>query len=113
MKNNKSDNTQEVQEKMIEQILRTGGYVLPSSDFEFEEFERIYGTTNVILPDELLEPTFLYLDEKKKPLVKTKEIYNNELAMAARQGGEELPEEIKKRMEQDRRNADLKKKRKR
>lgn len=112
MKKNKSDNSKVIQEKMIEQALRTGGYVLPTSDDEVKEFERIYGTTDVILPEELQEPTFLYSDPNKKHPAKVKELHSNDFAMAARQGAENLPDEIKKRMEQDRRKVDARRKRK-
>lgn len=112
MKKNKSDNSKAIQEKMIEQALRTGGYVLPTSDDEVKEFERIYGTTDVILPEELQEPTFLYSNPKKKHSAKVKELHSNDFAMAARQGAENLPDEIKKRMEQDRRKTDARRKRK-
>ena len=74
MKKNKSDNSKAIQEKMIEQALRTGGYVLPTSDNEVKEFERIYGTTDVILPEELQEPTFLYSNPKKKHSAKSQRV---------------------------------------
>lgn len=112
MKKNKSNNSNSIQEKMIEKALRTGGYVLPSSDDEIKEFERIYGTTDVILPEELQEPNFLYANPKKKHSAKIKELISNNFAMAARQGAEKLPDEIKNRMEEDRRKADAKRKRK-
>lgn len=112
MKKNKSDNSKAIQEKMIEQALRTGGYVLPTSDDEIREFERIYGTTDVILPEELQEPNFLYSSPKKKQSAKIKELNANDFAMAARQGAENLPDEVRKRMEEDRRKADARRKRK-
>jgi len=61
MKNRISDDSNNnLQEKMIEQALKTGGFLFPESIEEVKEFERIYGTTDVILPVELQEPTFLY-----------------------------------------------------
>ena len=112
MKKIKSDNSQLYQEKMIEKTLRTGGFVLPSSDDEIKEFERIYGTTDVILPEELQEPNFLYSIPKKKQSAKVKQIHSNDFAMAARQGTENLPDDVKKKMEQDRRKADARRNRK-
>lgn len=112
MKKNKGANSISNQEKMIEKTLRTGGFVLPSSDDELKEFEHIFGTTDIILPEELQEPNFLYSNPKKKFDSKLKELHATDFSMAARQGVETLPQEVKKKMEEDRRKADARRKRK-
>lgn len=67
MKKRQSDNSKSnQQEKMIEQALKTSGFLFPETVEEVKEFERIYGTTDVILPVELKEPTFIYPFKRKQ-----------------------------------------------
>lgn len=103
---------QDQQEKMIEKSLRTGGFIFPETVDEVKEFERIFGTTDVILPTELQEPSFLYTQPKKGGKAIVAKLQPENLAMVARDGFSQLPDEIKKRMAQDRKNADTKRKRK-
>lgn len=114
MKNIVNGNSKETQqEKMIEKALRTGGFIFPETIDEVKEFERIYGTTDVILPAELQEPNFLYTQARKIGKAKVATLHPENLAMAAREGSNhQLPDDIKKRMAEDRKKADLKRKRK-
>ncbi len=46
--------------------LRRFGYLLPTNDEEVEEFEKIYGKTQVIFPEHLKKPKFLREENKLK-----------------------------------------------
>ena len=48
--------------------LKHFGYLLPTSDEELEEFEQIFGTTQVIFPEHLNNGDFLFSNEKRKEL---------------------------------------------
>ena len=95
------------QEKLIGVTLKKGGFVFPTSVKELDEFEIIYGRTDVILPKELENPSFLYASNKLRTL-KVIEKCNYKVAMAAREGFENLPDDILSKMENDRRKADNK-----
>jgi len=113
MKKIVNGNSKEIQqEKVIEKAFRTGGFIFPETIEEVKEFERIYGITNVILPVELQEPSFLYSQANESSKSKSVILLPENLAMAARGGSNHLPDEIKKRMEKDRNRADSKRKRK-
>lgn len=55
--------------------LRRFGYLLPTDDEEVEEFEKIYGKTQVIFPEHLKKPKFLREENKLKvePAVEAKQ----------------------------------------
>lgn len=86
-------------ERIIQQALKTGGFLFPTTINEVENYELNYGSTDVILPEELQEPDFLFNNSGKK-------LINNEswetIAMAARDGIDAIPEHIQKRMKQER-----------
>lgn len=46
--------------------LKHFGYLLPTDDEELEEFEQIFGTTQVIFPEHLNNTEFLFTKQKKK-----------------------------------------------
>lgn len=100
------------QEKMIEQALKTGGFLFPETVEEVKEFERIYGTTDVILPAELQEPTFLYSKSGKGNSSKVVKFPSENFAMAAREGSSELPKEIQQKIIKDIKNVERKVKKK-
>lgn len=101
-----------LQEKIIEKAIRTGGFAFPKTISEVKEFERIYGTTDVILPIELQDTGFLYSQSNQINKTKTETFECDNLAWAAREASCLLPEEIKKKMAEDRKKADIKRKRK-
>ena len=103
---NPKDNTlKSKQERLIEKALRSGGFLFPVTIEEVKEFERIYGTTDVLLPDELREPTFL--DNKvENQILKINAVKKPAFALAARGATVQLSDEVKKKMAQDRRKAD-------
>jgi len=112
MKNAKCNSKEIHQEKMINKALRTGGFIFPETIDEVKEFERIYGKTDVILPAELQEPDFLYSKSKEKGHPKVANLDSENLAMAARKGINQLPEEIISKMKKDRKRVEAKRKRK-
>ncbi len=50
--------------------LKHFGYLLPTDDEELEEFEQIFGTTQVIFPEHLNNTDFLFDNSKKRELKK-------------------------------------------
>lgn len=88
------------QDKMIEKALRTSGFLFPKTVDEIKEYERIYGTTSVILPPDLESPDFLY--NKKKTTGKILKLHaEDNFAMAARDGKLEMSEKIKNKILSD------------
>lgn len=106
----KKPNNQE-QEKMIEKALRTTGFLFPKTVEEIKEYEKIYGTTSVILPPDLETPEFIY--NKKKVATKVIKLYTEDnFSMAAREGKSGMPEEIKSKIKADIDSAQKKNKKK-
>ncbi len=106
MKKENSNLNEIQQEKLIQKTLRTGGFLFPETPEEVVEFEKQFGNTDVLLPEELREPTFL--NSKRNNIVKIKPVVTKgNLAMAAREGSK-LPDELlgqmKKHREQAKRN---------
>lgn len=99
------------EEKILRKALRTGGFVFPETVDEVNEFERIYGATDVILPAELESANFLISQSPKIRKGHVVKLHVENLAMAAREGSTSLPDEIKKMMAEDRKKADAKRKR--
>lgn len=52
------------EKKALKKDLQHYGYLLPTNEEELEEFEKIYGTTQVIFPEHLKNPDFLFTKEK-------------------------------------------------
>jgi len=86
-------------EEIIQHALKTGGFLFPTTISEVDNYELNYGSTDVILPEELQVPDFLFNNSGKK-------LINNEsgetIAMAARDGIDTIPKYIQKRMKQER-----------
>jgi hypothetical protein len=99
------------QENIIGKTFRAGGFLFPETVDEVKVFEQIYGATDVILPQELQEPSFLYSNQKKKLNAYFIADCSENLALAAREGSHKLPADIQKRMEDDRIKEDAKRKR--
>jgi hypothetical protein len=95
--------------KLIEKALRVGGYSFPQTIDEVSEFERLYGTTDVILPPELQEPFFLYAHFELNPKINASPDQKTAISMAAREGSSILPVEIKSRIIQDIKTEEAKK----
>lgn len=88
------------QDNMIEKALRTSGFLFPKTIAEIKEYEKIYGTTSVILPPDLESPEFIY--SKKKIASKILKLHTEDnFAMAAREGKTGMPEEIKNKILSD------------
>lgn len=88
----------------LEFLLRTNGFLFPETVNEVSTYERTFGDTDIILPDDMQEPLFLKeayskLTAHKENIVKFE---TENCAMAARdEKGSELPDHIKKKMEED------------
>lgn len=92
----------------LEFLLRTNGFLFPETVNEVSEYERRFGDTDIILPDDMKEPTFLEKALSKLPGNHLKAIKSekDDFAIAARlENGSQLPDHIKKRMEDDRKNT--------
>ncbi|MDO9187416.1 MAG: hypothetical protein Q7W13_15485 [Bacteroidia bacterium] len=100
--------TQNQQEKLIQKALRTGGFLFPETVDEVIEFEKSFGNTDVILPEDLQQPLFLETPTKKTSKAKIIALQEEKLAMAAREGSPKITEEVRKRMEVDRKKVDAK-----
>ncbi|MBI5370405.1 MAG: hypothetical protein HZA79_00110 [Sphingobacteriales bacterium] len=99
-----SGNTNETKlDKMIQKAFRTGGFLFPETPEEVAEFEKKFGNTDIILPDELREPTFL-TSKRTAPVKKKLAETTDNFAMAAREGSK-LPEEVLKKMKEHRDKA--------
>jgi hypothetical protein len=106
MKKQITTHTESQKEELIQDALRTGGFLFPQTVAEVEEFEKKFGTTNVPLPEELKIPHFLEKAKSKKTAkAKTTAVENEHFSMAARDGAPKLPDEILRRMEEDRKKA--------
>lgn len=98
------------QEQIIQRALRTAGFLLPETPEEVAEFERKFGSTDILLPEALQTPDFI----KTKPVIsisKKPQIILENLAMAARDGSQ-LPDDILKAMKEHRQKAKQEKKKK-
>jgi len=85
------------QERIIEKALKTGGFIFPQTVEEVKEFERIYGTTDMILPVKLQTPTFLDSLDKKEHNSRVVKFPCEDFAMAAREGSKSLPTEVRQK----------------
>ena len=65
-----SDQKTKKEKAALEDDLKHFGYLLPTNDEELEEFEKIYGTTQVMFPEHLKDPAFLHKKGNKLKSVK-------------------------------------------
>lgn len=107
MENKKADSNE--QEKMIEKALRTSGFLFPKTIEEIKEYERIYGTTDVILPPDLQAPTSPTTNSKRESKVIN---LSENFAMAAREGKNQLSKATEKKIISDIKAAEKSKKHK-
>jgi len=112
MKTTNADKSKDIQQnKLIETALKTSGFLFPKTVEEVKEYERIYGKTDVILPLELQEPTFLYTKSEKAQNLNLEILPSDNFAMAAREGlSNSLPYEIQQKIIEDIKNAEQKRK---
>lgn len=96
----KKSNTTDV-EQMMDKALLSGGFMFPKTVEEVKDFERIHGSTDVILPIELQEPTFLYAPPQKRGSSKVIQFTPENFAMAAREGSAQLPDDVEKQIIND------------
>ncbi len=108
MKKDNSNLNDTQQEKLIQKTLRTGGFLFPETPEEVVEFEKQFGNTDILLPEELRDPTFL--NSKREKIIKKSPIaIKGNLAMAARDGSK-LPDELLEEMKKHRERAKMNKK---
>jgi hypothetical protein len=104
MKQSTKKNNSATKESLIEYVIKTNGYLFPETVEEVIEFEKNFGTTNVILPEELDSTDFLYTEKSNSTIL---ELNNKDnFAMAARNGKSVISEHILRRMEDDRNKHD-------
>ena len=96
------------QEKSIQKAFQEGMFLFPETPEDVAEFEKKFGSTDIILPDELQEPTFITSKRKESIKKSSTEIKEN-FAMAAREGSS-VPKDILKSMKEHRDKARQKKK---
>lgn len=97
------------QESIIQKTLRTSGFIFPETPEEVNEFENQFGTTDVDVPNQLKDLSFMdnRTSSKLSKVLDNKFSITN-LAMVAR-GGMELPNDIIEKMKNDRESIKKKK----
>src|SRR5262245_26443855 len=90
----KNDSTDPKKRNLIEKALRYGGYSFPQTIDEVSEFERLFGSTDVLLPPDLQEPFFLYAMLDSNPESNKMEDQRAKFSLAAREASSQLPEDI-------------------
>lgn len=110
MKTKNADKSKDNQQnKLIETTLKTSGFLFPKTVEEVKEYERVYGTTDIILPLELQESTFLYTESIEVQNLNLEILPSDNFAMAAREGvSNNLPEEIQRKIIEDIKKAEQK-----
>lgn len=88
----------------LEFLLRTNGFLFPETVNEVTAYERTFGDTDIILPDDMQEPSFL--KEARHRVAQERDnvvrLQADNCSLAARdEKGNELPEHIKQKMEDD------------
>ncbi|HVT84479.1 MAG TPA: hypothetical protein VHD35_04720 [Chitinophagaceae bacterium] len=111
-KNNNLQNTQKQQELLIQKAINTGGFLFPETVNDVIEFEKKFGNTDVILPEDLKNPSFLESKKMNSSQQGIVTMNSGNYAVAAREGADTVPDSVKKQMEIDRKKADTKRKRK-
>jgi hypothetical protein len=100
MKLNKKSDTE--LEKSLNKALKSFGLLFPSTEEEVIEYEKRCGNTEIIMPEDLREPDFLYSNERSLKVVELKFDYEN-VALAARESmGNSIPNDVRERMNKDR-----------
>jgi hypothetical protein len=66
--NNKNKQPENKETIDLKNDLKHFGYLLPTNDDELEEFQKVYGTTQVMFPDHLNNTDFLFKNKKRKTL---------------------------------------------
>ncbi|MFV0599917.1 MAG: hypothetical protein ACK5M0_09390 [Bacteroidales bacterium] len=92
------------QEKIIKRILKTGGYLFPETVQEVIEYEKKYGTTEIVLPEELRNLDFLNTLRKKGNKAFFNLIEESKFAAAARGNDTGLPTNIQEQILNDIKN---------
>ena len=96
-------------DKQLHRSLKVHGFIFPDTEDEVEEFRQTHMAFLMPLPAELEDPMTVFNREqpairRKLGLVPGQEVIDN-LAQAAREG-KDISEDIRKRMESDRRQAE-------
>lgn len=99
---NKPAKKEEIQERLIEKVLKSNKKIFPETIEEVMAFEKMYGSTDITLPENLQHPTFLFtFKEIEGPTLDKRSVS----AVAARNEGLEISSEIKQKMAEDRKKA--------
>jgi len=94
------------EELKIQHALRTGGFLFPETEKEVTEYEKNFGTTEYVLPDDLWVPSFL-TNKAGRPMKRKSSIAQSEnLALAARDGTKKISDEVRQKMNADRKKAE-------
>lgn len=81
-KPSKSINQQSKSKSLIS-LLKGGGYILPTTDDDLEEYDQLYTKTDIILPPEVDSPNFLFVNDQKKDKIDEKnELHKLEIMKA-------------------------------
>ncbi len=99
-------------EKYVQHALKSFGFLFPSTEEDVIEFEKRCGNTEVILPEQLREPDFLYTGTNPQDSLKVLNIYESHAHAARNSNGSYIPDEVRERMKKDRvakRNDKIKK----
>ncbi len=98
--------TEKKQAEAIEKALRSYGYLFPQSDEEIESLDKIIGSTASLLPESLIDTTFLFSKAKKEEakvislhVVNSEDYYHQ--AYAARDGQDSISLETSSKMDED------------
>lgn len=96
-------------DEQLHRSLKVHGFIFPDTDDEVEEFRQTHMAFLKPLPAELENPMTVFNREQSKIRRKLGPAFDQEvienLAQAAREG-KDIPEEIRKRMESDRQQAE-------
>lgn len=92
-------------ESELKYSMRYYGMLFPSSEEEVKIFEKLYGPTDVEMPDHLKDPKFLLSQKKSQMAVSDKPIEVANLAYAARDEND-IPDHVRKKMRKNRKAAE-------
>lgn len=99
-----SKKTKSQTQEEIGKALRSSGALLPETEDEVKAFYEIYGNTKIDLPEKLQSADFLFEEKKVETKIIPIHPFDEEteaipqLAYAARDGQEDLPEAITEKM---------------
>jgi hypothetical protein len=102
---NEQGNVNNLVDKTVHKHLKSLGYVFPQNKEDFEKLEEEVSKTKISKPESFKDP-LKFLGRKLKKYQQQEqsfEAYEQNLAQAAREGNE-ISDDVKKQMEQDKKN---------